>query len=69
MSIDWLSGSYIPTCDNCGARLWPEGDFYDAVEAKKRAGWKSRKVNGDWEDWCDTCLDEENDPKNIFRQE
>jgi hypothetical protein len=45
-----------------------ESDFYDAVAAKKAAGWKSRKVNGCWEDICDACLADETDPKTIFTE-
>jgi len=43
-------------CDNCGKvhdELFEE--FRDAVEAKKEIGWKSKKINGEWEDWCDEC--------------
>jgi 3-hydroxy-3-methylglutaryl CoA synthase len=55
VSIVKFGGFYIPTCDLCGAELQSEDDFYDAVSAKKAAGWKSRMVNGWWEDWCDEC--------------
>ena len=58
MSIDKSCGTFNLTCDNCGEEL--EGDFedfYEAVEAKKENGWKSRKVDGNWEDWCDKCCE------------
>lgn len=55
MSIDNFQGMYTPTCDICHAELPAEFDFYDAVNAKKREGWKSRKVDGQWEDICPDC--------------
>lgn len=61
MSIERQRGICVPTCDRCGAELPGEFDFYDAVSAKKDAGWKSRKVNGEWEDICDECLRQEDD--------
>ena len=58
MSIDNFGGMYSLTCDNCGEELDEQFfDFYEAVEAKKENGWKSRKVNGNWEDWCDKCCE------------
>lgn len=66
MSIERFASFYTPTCDRCGAELEAEFDFYDAVNAKKAAGWKSRKVDGRWEDVCDACLADETEPKNIF---
>jgi len=50
---------YTPVCDICGEELPPENDFYDAVEAKKVAGWKSNlfKVEGRPDAWHDICRD------------
>lgn len=58
--IDSFNGMYTLTCDICG-EAYPETffDFYDAVKAKKRAGWKSRKIEGEWEDVCNSCLEQE----------
>lgn len=59
MTIDKFAGLFTLTCDNCGKELNEQFDeFYDAVEAKKENGWKSKRVNGDWEDWCDECCEE-----------
>ncbi len=58
MSIYKTDGfySYSLACDNCGEELDEQFDsFNDAVEAKKANGWKSKKVKGEWEDWCDKC--------------
>ena len=59
MSIekDWEGRTrlYIPTCDGCGAELEPEYDFDDAVEAKRRAGWRSKNIQGEWVDICPDC--------------
>lgn len=50
---------FTPTCDICGEELPAESDFYSAVAAKKREGWKGRKVDDEWEDVCCACQDEE----------
>lgn len=55
MGIDNFGGIYTPACDICGEELDGEFNFYDAVDAKKRAGWRSQKVNGQWEDVCPEC--------------
>ena len=55
MSIERFGGLYTPTCDICGEELPGEDDFYDAVNAKKRAGWISKKENGEWVDICPEC--------------
>lgn len=59
MSIERYYRFYTPTCDCCGATLQAEESFYDAVQAKKDAGWISRKVKGEWEDVCTDCQAEE----------
>lgn len=64
MAIEKFAGLYTPTCDICGNELTAEFDFYDAVEAKKNNGWKSRKVDGEWIDVCTDCLDQESETKN-----
>lgn len=55
MSIESNGGIHTPICDLCGEELPSEFDFYDAVDAKKREGWKSMKVDGEWQDICCEC--------------
>jgi Fe2+ or Zn2+ uptake regulation protein len=56
--IDKSCGFYSLVCDNCGEELDEQfDDFYEAVEAKKENGWKSKKVNGEWQDICPDCAD------------
>lgn len=55
MSIESYDGIHTPTCDYCGAELPAEFDFYDAVDAKKQAGWRSVKDDLGWSDYCDKC--------------
>lgn len=55
MSIENFHGAYTAVCDCCGDILPTESDFYEAVNAKKDAGWKSRKVDGEWNDICPDC--------------
>lgn len=47
---------YTPVCDGCGDTLQEEYDFDDAVSAKLLAGWRSRKICGMWQDYCQECL-------------
>ena len=58
MSIEKIGGFYTPTCDQCGEELQTEFDFYDAVEAKKAAGWRSVKETYGWQDYCPACYEE-----------
>ena len=55
MSIESFSGIHMPICDGCGDELEGEFDFYDAVDAKKAAGWKSVKQEWGWDDYCPDC--------------
>jgi len=60
MSIEKEYGEFYLTCDNCGNVAGKVFDgFEKAVEAKKELGWKSKKINGQWEDWCEECCEEE----------
>ena len=59
-SIERFYNFYTPICDCCEKELPAEESFQDAVDAKRRAGWKSRKDDrGQWEDICPDCLREE----------
>lgn len=56
MSIERFREYYTPVCDCCEERLPAELSFQDAVDAKKRARWRSRKdERGEWEDLCPEC--------------
>ena len=58
--IDKQSGRYHLACDVCGEEIDETfDDFYDAVQHKKDNGWKSQKVNGEWEDVCPECQESE----------
>jgi len=44
-------------CDFCGR--WessPKRPDESFVEGKKRMGFRSKKVEGEWENWCSKCL-------------
>lgn len=59
MSIEKFAGAYTLTCDNCGHEFPEQFDeFREAVAAKKEYGWRSKKMDGQWEDWCDCCCEE-----------
>lgn len=56
MSIEKDYDIYIAVCDICGDDIGPFEDFYNAVDAKKAAGWRSRKdAHGEWIDLCPAC--------------
>ena len=56
MSIEKDYDIYIAVCDICGDDIGPFEDFYDAVDAKRAAGWRSRKdAHGEWLDLCPAC--------------
>lgn len=59
MSIEREGSFYFLYCDVCGYPADEQFDeFMDAVEFKKREGWKSRKdEDGNWEDICPECLE------------
>ena len=48
-------GKYKLYCDVCGDYLEFDS-FEDAVEYKKKEGWKSFRNAGMWEDTCPECL-------------
>jgi Fe2+ or Zn2+ uptake regulation protein len=61
MSIDKSHRLFTPTCDNCGETLDQYDDFYDALEAQKEAGWKSKMIEaGYWETYCTKCQERMN---------
>ena len=63
---------FPPVCDCCGVVLRNErgttdhiGDMFDdpfyewdsMIDAKKEAGWKSRRMLGEWFDLCPACIE------------
>lgn len=52
---------YIIECDNCGDEEGTFESFEDALDFKRDRvyGWRSRRCNGDWEDLCPDCAEEE----------
>ena len=54
--IDKSCGFFDLTCDVCGNEADEQFfEFHEAVEHKRREGWKSQKRNGQWEDVCPSC--------------
>lgn len=56
--IDKKNGLYYARCDRCGTALVGCEKFLDAVEAKKKAGWKAWMTEAGWQDHCEGCLRE-----------
>jgi hypothetical protein len=53
--------TYNPHCDACGKELPGEYSFQDAVASRRKAGWISRKLDGEYEDLCRECWKKERD--------
>jgi hypothetical protein len=57
--IDKQFGDYVLICDICGEEAEEYFDtFHDAVEGKKKLGWKSEKISKGWADICPECAKE-----------
>jgi hypothetical protein len=54
--IDRDGSKYFLVCDVCQEDGIAFSSFDDAIEYKKEEGWKSRKINGEWEDVCPDCV-------------
>lgn len=53
-------GLFYIRCDVCGERTDELFyDFNEVAEYKRENGWKSRRVNGQWEEICPDCVEEE----------
>lgn len=56
--IDKHFGDYIVICDICNEELEECFDtFQDAIDGKKKAGWKSEQRSKGWLDICVECQD------------
>ncbi len=46
---------YALVCDHCGDEAGHFDDFQEAVEEKRRYGFKSFNTDGEWQDLCSDC--------------
>ena len=53
--IDSFHNTHTLRCDVCDGEIGDYDDFWDAVNAKKAKGMKSRKIGDDWVDYCRDC--------------
>jgi hypothetical protein len=64
MTMERRGGDIVPVCDICGEELPAEADFRDALEAKRKAGWKTDRLpSGEYEDVCPACQNGGSDPE------
>lgn len=49
---------YILVCDQCGEAFGTYDSFEEAVEAKKKQGFKSKREGRQWIDICKDCQGE-----------
>lgn len=56
--IERFKDEHVLMCDICGEGVGELfDDFYEAVDYKRRNGWKSQKNDrGEWEDVCPGCI-------------
>lgn len=54
--LAWGEGTIVCTCDKCGHYEefeFEDGpDFREVQDELKQRGWVSRKINGEWYDFC-----------------
>ena len=55
MAIEREYGKLVPTCDVCYIQLDEEDTFDDAIASMKDHGWKSVRIDGEFEDHCSEC--------------
>lgn len=68
--IEGFCGIYTLTCDVCGEEANDDFfDFYDAVDYRRKSGWKSRKTKHGWEDVCPECQEVGGDATMIGPQD
>lgn len=48
---------YTLVCDRCGDEVGYFDDFQEAVDEKRRYGFRSFNIDGIWEDVCADCQD------------
>lgn len=44
-------------CDHCGDEAGHFDDFYEAVDRKKEFGYRSMRIDGEWNDICPNCAE------------
>jgi uncharacterized protein YycO len=60
VSIERDDGVYVAICDDCGdTEDFNLDDFSDVVDAMKERGWKSKKIDNEWENHCPDCVKSE----------
>lgn len=56
---NWEVDQWEVSCDNCSETLVFDAEshsFGEVVAEIKSDGWRNKKVDGDWENWCDLCV-------------
>ena len=56
--IDKDGGKFYLICDVCLEDGLPFASFDEAVAYKKDEKWKSKKIDGEWQDICPDCQKE-----------
>lgn len=54
--IERFIREFTPVCDYCEKRLPGADSFADALHAMRKAGWESRRQNGEWICVCSDCI-------------
>lgn len=64
--LDKQGITFVAICDHCPEDYDTEEDeFYSAVEAMKREGWRVAKVQGQWDHTCPDCQENANDFEDV----
>lgn len=58
--IERDGSTFTATCDTCPDHIeTAETDFFQAIEAIKKLGWRVFKQLGEWMHMCPACLEQE----------
>jgi hypothetical protein len=59
MTIRNHNGEHIAECDECGSEVYGgTTEFLDFIQELKNDGWRIRKVEGEWEHYCEACSED-----------
>ena len=56
--IDKIGSKVYVFCDVCGCKSSGFGNIQDAVADVKNNGWEAKKIDGEWDNICDDCMND-----------
>jgi hypothetical protein len=56
--IDKIGSKVYVFCDVCGCKSCGFGNIQDAVADVKNNGWEAKKIDGEWDNICEDCMND-----------